>query len=362
MITMNTCLRSIAALTIAVTLAACDQSSPVREERVKEVRTFSISRSINDSARNMPARLLAAQRVKLSFRVPGVLQQLEVKEGDEVVAGQILAVLDQSDYETAEYDKKAAFESARDDYERAKQLIVDEAISEIDYDEVKAHYRITKAEYEQAKVDMEYTVLRAPFNGQVSTRSVENFEEIIAGQEIFYLTDTSKMDVKFDVPESVMIAVRNVRDELDEDDVGVTLSLPDQPELRLPMEFKEVAQKADQQTQTYEVTYQVEQPEEFILLPGMTASAHLEFYNYISGEYKVPVRAVFGDIHMNPRVWILDESTMTVSSREVDIGHQVGRSVAIVGGVDPGEVLVASHVAFLREGEAVQYATSRDSE
>ena len=120
------------------------------------------------------------------------------------------------------------------------------------------------------------------------------------------------------------------------------------------MEFKESAQRASRQTKTFEVTYQVEQPEGGSLLPGMTGNAQIRLYDFESDAYMVPTRVVFGDIYMNPHVWVLDPAAMTVSAREVSIGRNKGRSLAITGGVSAGEVLVSSHVTFLREGEKVE--------
>lgn len=334
-------------------LAACEEQLDLPPPAVKEVTTFTVANPQNDSVRNMSARLAASQRVELSFRVPGKVVELLVKEGDEVSEGQILASLDQSEFKNALADRQAAFESATADYERAKVLIVEEAMSKRDYDAVVAQFRIARAAYDQAKVDLQYTVLRAPFDGEVSTRSIENFEEVAAGEQIFYMTDTSRMDVKISVPESVMLMVRKSGSTERDDAVSVYLKLADRPGEAFEMQFREAAQRADPETKTYEVTYQIDQIPGLTLLPGMTASAQVEFHDFTQGQFRVPSRVVFGDIYMRPRVWVLDEAAGTVTSREVTIGRSAGRSLTITSGVQPGDRLVSSHVAFLREGEVV---------
>mgnify|MGYP001824336114 CR=1 FL=1 len=338
---------------LPVLLAACQGEPVVRDESVKQVTTFTVDEPVSGSQRNMPARLAASQRVELSFRVDGKLERLDAREGDFVTAGQVLAVLEQADFKTALQDRKAAFESARVDYDRARSLIVDEAISQNDYDEVRAEFRTSRAAYEQAKVDLGYTVLQAPFNGEVSSRLVQNFEEVKAGQQIFYVTDTSRMDVKFNVPESVMILLKGDADQ-PSGDSRVHLLLAESPQEPLLLEFKEFSGRADPQTKTYEVTFQVEQPEDGLLLPGMTGSARVELLGLQEGNLMVPSRAVFGDIYMNPRVWVLDTQSNAVSSQPVSVGRNAGRSIAITGGLEPGDVLVSSHMSFLREGEVVE--------
>ncbi len=232
------------ACALSFLLAACQGEPVVRDDSVKQVTTFTVDKPVSDNQRNMPARLVASQRVELSFRVAGKLKRLEVREGDFVTAGQVLAVLEQADFQTALEDRKAAFESARVDYDRARSLIADEAISQNDYDEVRVEYRTSRAAYEQAKVDLGYTVLQAPFNGEVSRRLVQNFEEVKAGQQIFYVTDTSRMDVKFNVPESVMILLEGDIDQ-PRGDSKVHLVLADNPQEPLLLEFKEFSGRAD---------------------------------------------------------------------------------------------------------------------
>ena len=334
-------------------LAACADPLPPGERPIKTVDTFRVASPVTDGVRNLPARLVASQRVELSFRVPGKLAEIRVREGVLVTAGEILAVLEQSEFETALKDREAAFQNASRDYERARVLIVEEAMSKQDYDEVVAEYRIARAELEQARVDLEYTYLRAPFDGEVSTRSVENFEEVTAGEQIFYITDTSRLDVKFAIPESLMVMLRSATDKPSDDAVRVSLRLPDRPDVAYPMEFKEFAQRPDSETKTYEVTYQVEQLSDGLLLPGMTATAEVELFDFVPGNFRVPARTVYGDIYMQPRVWVLDENELRVSSRSVSVGRKAGSSIAITAGVEAGETLVTSHVAFLREGEQV---------
>lgn len=349
--------RPLLGLCLLTLLLGCEQAAEPRPDVIKAVSTFAVESPTVDGTRRLPAKMEASQRVELSFRVSGKLTELAVRESDRVVEGQVLAKLDQSDYRNRLDDRKAAFVSARDDFERAKTLIIDEAISQRDYDEVLAEFRTTGAAYEQAKVDLQYTVLRAPFDGEVSTRLVENFEEVAAGQQVFYLADTSKMDVKFNIPESLMIMLRSENEVPDAEDTEVKLQLDGKADTSLPLDFKEFAKRADPITKTYEVTYQVAQPADGpLLLPGMTGTAQVRLLEFEAGQFMVPSRVVFGDIYMNPRVWVLNPENNTVQSRLVAIGRSAGISLAITEGVSAGELLVNSHVAFLREGESVTLA------
>ena len=72
--------------------------------------------------------IAAVTGAELSFRVDGPLIELPINEGDEVVAGQLLARIDPRDYEIALAEAKAAFEKGEADLKRYQRLYEQEAI------------------------------------------------------------------------------------------------------------------------------------------------------------------------------------------------------------------------------------------
>ena len=67
----------------------------------------------------------------------------------------------------------------------------------------------------------------------------------------------------------------------------------------------------------------------------------------------VPARAVQADSGLEPRVWVLDPDSMTVSSRTVEVGRMSGRSIQVFEGLEGGEEIVAVGAAYLAEGMRV---------
>jgi multidrug efflux pump subunit AcrA (membrane-fusion protein) len=112
-----------------------------------------------------------------------------------------------------------------------------------------------------------------------------------------------------------------------------------------------VATKADSQTQTFRVTLTMPAPTEFRVLSGMTVTVGIDFSSLMDADESkwVPLNAVQADSGLNARVWVLDESTMTVSSLPVTIGRVRGRSIEVTSGLYGGEEIVSVGAPYLAE-------------
>ena len=340
-----------------VMLCACQPPPVLLPLPPPAVETMTVGSAEEGGLRQLPARIEASQRAELSFRVAGKMQLLEVAEGDPVEQGQVLAQLAQQDFKTVLADRAAAHKRNSADYRRARELVGDGYITRRDFDQIEARYKKSRASLGQARADLDYTVLRAPFAGTVAVRHVENHEEVVLGQTIISLRSSNRVDVKFDVPESLIILVAE-ENQPHEDKVLVNARFSAAPGVDYPLRFKEIAKRADPLTKTFEVTYSMATPEAFNLLPGMTASVSISMPSLRGAIFLVPERAVIGDIAMQPRVWLLDQGAMTVSARAVSIGRMTGASIEVVDGLQPGDVLITSPTNFLLEGQQVQVAPS----
>lgn len=81
-----------------------------------------IAHSDAAGTRSFPARIAAPVRVGLSFRMPGTVKELPVKESDRLQEGNLTARLDSTDYQIVVDDKRATYEKAEKKFERGKKL------------------------------------------------------------------------------------------------------------------------------------------------------------------------------------------------------------------------------------------------
>jgi RND family efflux transporter MFP subunit len=321
---------------------------------VRPVKSMVVGDVLSGS-RSFPGRVEAAERVDLSFRVPGPLIDLPIERGQEVQRGQLLARIDPRDYRIDLDEARAGYIKAEADYGRYENLYEKDAVSISELDLHRAQRDVAKARLEDAEVNLEYTYLRAPFAGVVGDRYVENFEEVRANQTILSLHYIGHLDVIVDVPEHLIANAQNLRNA----GLEISARFEAAPELEFPLTFREVAAQADLATRTYELRLRMAQPEVLAVLPGMTAEVVVRGTRRMQGELReltIPASAVVPDASGETQaVWVIDPNDMTVHRRGVRIGEVTGTgSIVVLSGLKAGERIAVAGVSHMREGMKVR--------
>jgi RND family efflux transporter MFP subunit len=253
-------------------------------------------------------------------------------------------------------DRKATYERALANYNRGKNLVKNQYISEMEFDRVRAEYRSAQAALQQAKQNLTYTILRAPFAGRVARRYVQNFEAVKAKQEIIELQSTNIVEIKIDVPETLVLQLRRSADDRATDNVKAHAIFSDKADTRFPLRFKEAATRADPATKTFEVTFTMPTPTDVNILPGMTASVTIDLGDRIATNdlIELPANAVVASTSLSPTVWVVDPKSMTVGSRAVKVGRMVGNRIQILSGLNNGDRVVVAGAPYLNDGMKVR--------
>jgi RND family efflux transporter MFP subunit len=346
-------------------LTACSKpEEPVAAEVARPVKTVVVDAPDAGGERRFPARIDALSKAELAFRVPGTIQELKVKEGDRIQAGQVLVTLDPTDFEIAVNDAQATFDRAESDFQRAEELVKDGFISRSDYDAKEAEWKNARAALDRAKQDLAYTRLSASFDGTVAQRYVQRFEEVQAKQPVLAVQDNSVLEVKINVPETVILLVTPTAGGGRPETVRVPVkaSFDSKPGQAFDLTLREVATRADPATQTFEVTFTMPAPKDFTVFPGMTATVTADLTKITAGEsvYFLPAAAVTADTGLDAFVWVVDEASMTVKKTPVKVGRMTGSSIEVKTGIEPGNRVVVAGVGYLAEGMEVRLLPDRE--
>ena len=332
-------------------ISGCEEPQQTIVASSRPVKTMVIGEQQSGDSRSFPAVVDAIQKADISFRVNGKINKMLVKEGDEVKKGQLLAELDPTDFKITLKDRQASYDTAKANYDRAVELVKKGAISQVDHDEIRAKYHSAKANLDTARQDLRYTKLKANFNGYIAKRHVENFEEVIFSQEIFSLEDVSALKIKIDVPENLMIII-NTSGQNARQLYAVFDNISDR---QFPLRFLEASTKADPNTKTFKITLKMQTPDNYNVLPGMTATVFAQLHpEEVQSDTSVtlPVSAIIADNKKQATVWVVDEKSMTVNPKNVTPGLMVGDTMQVEG-LSPGERVVIAGAHFLRNNMKV---------
>ena len=350
-------LLSLSLMILFLSSTGCSKKEEVvKVDEVRPVKTIVVTAPDSGRIRNFPGRVDANRKAELAFRVSGRVQELLVKEGDSVTKGDTIAKLDPTDFQIAVNDKKALFTRASNDYNRGKKLVKDGHISKMDFDKLEASFLSTKADLNLASQQLAYTELKAPFSGTVARRHIQNFEEIQAKQNIIALNDNDILEVKFDLPENLLLRLQrdvdSKRDSKIRNQIPVVAMFQSQAGKEYVLSYKEMSTKADASTQTFLATYTMPKPESIIVLPGMTATVKIDLSRVISKDeiYYLPVSAVVADVNLKGTVWVVDEKTLQVEPVSVTVGTMQGNSIQVKEGIEAGQRIVVAGVPFLNKG------------
>ncbi len=344
-------------------LVACGGQEEAKKEVIRPVMYERVVPGGGMQQRTFTGTAISGTETRLSFKVSGNILSLRVKVGEEVRKGQLLATLDDSDYEL-EYERADASvknadaieKQSKSNYERVRSLYENGSTSLSDFENAKATFESAKASESSAKqarklarAQLEYCKLYAPIQGAVASLSAEVNENVSAGQMILILSSEGDLEVNLGLPESYIANV-NVQDQVE---VGFSAI----PEKVFQGIVSEVSFSINSQTSTYPVVVKLI-GDTGAIRPGMAASVTFSINTSKPDEpdlLLVPTQAVGEDEEGN-FVFTLaaEEDYYLVSRRSVKVGQLTANGFQITDGLDEGELIATAGLQTLLEGMKVK--------
>ncbi|MHC4400991.1 MAG: efflux RND transporter periplasmic adaptor subunit [Planctomycetota bacterium] len=214
----------------------------------------------------------------------------------------------------------------------------------------EAEIRSLDAEVAVARNNLDYTQLRAKFDGTIVAKYVENYQTVVAQQAVCRLLDSSRIEIVVDIPESHISLAPYVTD--------VICIFDAFPDTKIEgVEIKEVGIEASEVTRTYPVTCIMDQPDPSTgvkILPGMAGrlngKAKLPDQAEEQG-FDVPESAVFSGDGGREHVWVIDE-TMVVRAQAVTPISLTATGMRVTG-LEAGQRIATAGVDYLKEGRKI---------
>ncbi|PYG47019.1 membrane fusion protein (multidrug efflux system) [Pantoea sp. AG1095] len=339
-------------------LAACDQGgAKPAASATPQVGVVNLKAQPVTLVSQLPGRTTAVRTAQVRPQVSGVIEKILFTEGGEVKAGQPLYQIDPATYKAA-YDKAmATWQNDAMVVKRYQPLANAHAISQQTYDDAVAAAREAQADVETAKVNLDYTLVKAPISGHIS-RSLYTAGALVTNGQTDYLATITQLDpIYVDVSESSTDLLRLRRALADgkiakvaDNTAAVGLSLEDNSQYAEQgrLAFWEV--NVDTATGTVVLRAVFPNPNNQ-LLPGMYV--HASFPQGIQQQgILLPQESIMHDTKGQPYVFVV-KSDNTIEQRSIHTGEMIKGEWLVTSGLQQGENVVVNNLQSVRSGVKV---------
>ncbi len=341
--------------------SGCSGEVKQKEDIIRPVRYHQIKTSEVNTTKSFSGVSSAATEMKLSFRINGTLEAVNVKVGQKVSEAVLIASIDDADlriqYEEAKVsmlNAEVQKDNAKANLTRVRKLYEDNNVPLSEYENAKNQYSAARAEHESRvkKLDLQksqlsYSKLFSPMAGIVADVPVETNENVNAGQVIAILTSEKDIEVEVGIPETYISMIKA------DDMVSVTFSsLRDQSFPGIVTEVSYVTSGAS----TYPIKVRLDNTTDDIR-PGMPANVSFTFSSKNVGSLIVPMNAVAEDQQGNYVFIVIEGSeknTATVNRRKVSVGSLSNEGFVVLDGLTQGELVVISGISKITDGMIVR--------
>ncbi len=317
---------------------------------IRPVKTIEISNNTL-LGKTFPGYVEAEEYAYVNFRVGGMLQILNVEEGQNVKKGDLIASLDKRDYQLKVSSMLASFQQSTSQLERYKRLYDKDAISKQEYEMTQALNENNKAAYNKSVNDLKYTELNAPFNGNIEKKYVENHQQVNAGEKIVKLTNPEKLQFRFTLPEN------NI--QLIKDSITCSIAMDIDRNTYYNAKIVEVV-SASLGGSGIPVILKIKDAsfnaKKLRILPGYACYVKIEADHRKHKEIAIPLSCIYLDPKTKETVvWKVNTQQSIVNKVPIKTGELTGdKSIIVLSGLQPGDRIVSAGVNMLEEGEKIK--------
>ncbi len=314
-----------------------------------------------DKALVMNGTAAPYEKAMVTARAAGIVQSLLVENGQEVQAGQALAVLESDAYQTAVQINQAVLSQAetklsvtRADQERMQTLYNNGAISEKDYQDITAALKIAEADYANASAaltnsqrDLKNTTITAPISGIAANRNVSLGQMLSIGYPLLEVDDISSIYVDVEVRAEDLAQVQP--------GMAAEVLVSALGDRSFTGAVAIVNPSANAVGRVYAARIKVDNPD-YYLKPGMFAQVYIN-----TGESEqilvIPQKAL---ISREEQYYVFSPEGDKAKLQQVEIGEIIEQQVEIIKGLTAGQQVVVSNVNKLKDNDSIIIAGQQE--
>lgn len=287
----------------------------------------------------------AINGIEVANEVPGVIQAINFESGDTVKKGAVLIRIDAAIDEAALRTRRAEAQLAEQEFKRVSDLLPKRAVSQSQYDQAKANFDAARARVNEAEAQLNKKIIRAPFDGTLGIRMVDQGEYIATGTPIVEINMLDPIYLDYTLSEKNLPNVKP--------GYPVVATVAAIPAQNFEGSVSAINTSVNPETRTVRIRATLDNPEN-LLRPGMFATVMTQ-QPEDNEVVTVPRTAIsyntYGDF-----VFLVeenDEGNLIVNRQTVTTGETRNTRVAVLSGLNAGERIVEKGLLRLRAGQKV---------
>ncbi len=346
---------------LMITLFSCYEKEQEVEKVVRPVKYKEVGFLGGEKNRTFSGVSKTDKTIKLSFRSTGVITKLDIKLGQKVKKGKLLAKLDNKQARLSYENAKSSMNSAKSQMNTAKlnldrvRSLYEKGSSALsNFESAKNSFATAQQNYQSAernvkiqKEQINFGYLYAPEDGVIATVTSEIDENVSPGQTVAILNSGTNMQISLGLPESIINRVKQ--------GMSVNVHFTSFKDKTFSAEVTEISPALDANTSTYPVSVRIADLTDEIK-SGMTADVTFNFggENTAKKVLVVPAHAV-GEDSNGRFVFLIEEGEVTtVKKKKVVIGQLTAEGFEIKSGLSPGEKIAVAGLQTMLDGQEVR--------
>lgn len=284
----------------------------------------------------------AYNSVFIASEVSSKVTKIHFDEGQEVQKGDLLFTLNNKEEKADLAAAESAFVQKKKAYDRAKNLVKTNVISDATFQERESEFETEKANVQAFKARLDLQEIRAPFSGSLGILDLSVGEYIQSGESMVNLSDLTKMKLDFNVPSRFLSSLK----------VGDVLEATSSAyEKVFKGKISFVDQQVNQTTRTVRVRAIIPNPDK-LLKDGMLMT--IKIYTNERQSNLIPEESLIKRGEDSFVFKVVEENQKKIAKyTQVELGSRYFGEVEIVQGLHTGDVVVHHGVMSVKDGAEV---------
>jgi len=286
----------------------------------------------------------------VTSKASGIILKVNVEVGDKVEAGDVLAVLESDVQQLLYASANANYQKVLNNYERAKSLLKKGLANKESVDNLKFESQALKTSRQQAKLDLDFTQIKAPISGVVTKRNIKKGNLIQTNTQVYEIVNFDSLQAVINVPEDKWNVFKK---GLEVDFIFTSMTET------VKGHILRIDPIVDSTTGTFKVVIALDEgaSKQYNLRPGLFGKTKI-ILNKHDNTMLISKNAV---IREDDNAFVYEiNSDNTVTKRNLVLGYEMDDALEIISGIEEGKRVVTTGKNNISEESKVEVIEYKD--